>query len=211
MPPIPKPESSTKRAIAAALEEGHDNWESVGISAGDVGIECDRQLWLIFRRTSEQEEITWRKRRIFERGNIEEHRLLDLLRLIGCEVTHQQERVRDCGGHLRGKIDGQTIGLPEAPKTEHVVECKSSKAEKFKMLAKDGVQKAMPLHYATFQFYMHKRGLSRVLYMCTNKDDEDLHLERVNYDAEFALRLVARINRIIDSPTPPESTVQEAG
>src|SRR5687767_9565184 len=101
MAPLPKIKPSVLKAIQTALENGHDDWESIGVPAGEIGTECDRAVWLAFRRTSKPEVIDWRKRRIFERGNIEEDRLLDLLRLIGCEVTHQQERVRAVGGHLR--------------------------------------------------------------------------------------------------------------
>lgn len=202
MAPLPRPVPSTLRRIQEALVADRDDWESVGISAGDIGMECDRALWLTFRRASVPEVIDWRKRRVFERGQIEEERLLDLLRLIGLEVSGQQDRVRAAGGHLRGKIDGLTIGLPEAPKTEHVVECKSAKADSFAKI-KDGVKKGNPLHYATVQFYMHGKGLSRALYMATNKDNEDLHIERVEYDAAFALRAVARVERVINAPEPP--------
>lgn len=203
MAPLPRPTPSTLRAIQAAIEDREADWESIGVPAGDIGVECDRAIWLAFRRASVPEAINWQKRRIFERGEIEEERLLDLLRLIGCEVSDQQARVRGAGGHLRGKIDGQAVGLPEAPVKMHVVECKSSKAEKFRKLVKDGVQVAMPLHYATMQFYMHKRGLDRCLYMCTNKDDEDIHLERVRLDVEAAIRAEARIERIIAMDEPP--------
>lgn len=202
MTPLPKPQLATLTQIQAALEDQED-WESMGVPAGDIGVECDRAIWLAFRRASVPETIDWRKRRIFERGNIEEDRLLDLLRMIGCEVTDQQGKVRGAGGFLRGKIDGQVTGLPDAPKTEHVVECKSAKASSFAKLVKHKVQKAMPLHYATMQFYMLKRGLSRVLYMCSCKDDEDLHLERVELDVEFAMRAEARIARIVDMDEPP--------
>jgi hypothetical protein len=204
MAPIPKPTPSTSRAIHAALEAGHEDWESVGVPAGDIGVECDRAIWLAFRRCSKQEDIDWRKRRIFERGNIEEDRLLDLLRLIGCEVWGQQDKVRACGGHLRGKIDGRVLGLREAPKTEHVVECKSMKDEIYKKLKKEGcVRLGKPDHYATFQFYMYGLGLTRVAYIASNKNDEDFHFERVEYDADFAIRQVARIESIIKSPEPP--------
>ena len=203
MAPLPKLIPSTLRAIQEAIEDREDDWESVGEPSGEIGVECDRALWLAFRRASVPEKIDWRKRRIFERGNIEEERLLDLLRLIGCEVSEQQARVRGAGGHLRGKIDGQATGLPEAPVKMHVVECKSSKADKFRKLVKEGVEVAMPLHYATMQFYMHKRGLDRCLYMCTNKDDEDIHIERVRLDVAAAIRAEARIERIISMPTPP--------
>ena len=203
MAPIPKPLPSTARAIHNALEADREEWESIGVPAGDIGLECDRQIWLAFRRSSKLEQIDWRKRRIFERGEIEEERLLDLLRLIGCEVSNQQERVRAAGGHLRGKIDGQAIGLPEAPKTMHVVECKSAKASVFAEVEKNGVKEGKPEHYATFQFYMHCRGIDRVLYMMSNKDTEALHIERLDYDAEYAMRAVARIERIIQMPEPP--------
>lgn len=203
MAPIPRPTPSTLRAIQRALEDAEEQWESVGVAAGDIGVECDRAIWLAFRRCSVPETIDWRKRRIFERGEIEEERLLDLLRLIGCEVTNQQERVRGAGGHLRGKIDGEALGLPEAPKTWHVVECKSSKDSDFQKLKKEGVKKAKPLHYATFQFYMAKRGLDRVLYMCTGKDNEDIHIERLELDTAYAIRLEARIEHIIQQTEPP--------
>lgn len=203
MVPIPRPTPSTLRAIHEAITKGYDDWESVGVPAGEIGVECDRAIWLAFRRASQQEEITWQKRRIFERGNIEEERLLDLLRLVDCEVWGEQDRVRAAGGHLRGKIDGRVRGLLEAPAKEHIVECKSAKQEVFRKVAKEGVQKGKPEHYATFQFYMHGLGVDRVFYMMTNKNDEDLHVERVPYDAEFAIRAVARIERIINLPEPP--------
>lgn len=203
MTPIPPQQLATLTAIQVALEAGHDDWESIGVPAGEIGVECDRAIWLAFRRASIPEHIDWRKRRIFERGNIEEERLLDLLAMIGCEVTDQQAKVRGAGGHLRGKIDAQAIGLPDAPKTEHVVECKSAKASSFAGLVKHKVKEAMPLHYATLQFYMFKRGLTRCLYMCSNKDTEDLHLERVDLDVEFAMRAEARIERIIAMEEPP--------
>lgn len=203
MPPIPKPTPSTLRAIQQAIVADHEDWESVGVSAGEIGTECDRAIWLSFRRASRPEEITWQKRRIFERGEIEEGRLLDLLRLIGCDVWGQQDKVRAAGGHLRGKIDGRVLGLPEASKTEHIVECKSAKAEVFRKVQKEGVKLGKPEHYATFQFYMFGLGIERVLYMMTNKDNEDLHIERVRYDADFAIRQVARIERIVSAPEPP--------
>jgi hypothetical protein len=203
MAPLPVVIPPTLKAVRRRLESGHDDWESVGVPAGDIGVECDRAIWFAFRRASAKEEINWKTRRIFDRGNIEEVRLLDLLRSIDCTVWGEQDRVRAVGGHLRGKIDGRVLGLLEAPSKEHVVECKSAKDEKFKPVKKSGVKIAMPLHYATFQFYMHGLGIDRVFYMMSNKNDEDLHFERVPYDAAFAIRAVARIERIINSPNPP--------
>ncbi len=44
----------------------------------------------------------------------------------------------------------------------------------------------------------------------SNKNDEDVHFERVHYDAEFAIRLVARVERIINMPETASAVVQKA-
>ena len=64
MTALPQPTSTTLGAIMAAIVADRDDYESVGISAGDIGTECDRELWLKFRRVSKPEDIDWRKRRI---------------------------------------------------------------------------------------------------------------------------------------------------
>jgi hypothetical protein len=200
---IPAPINHTVAAIYQAYVESNDNFESIGIPAGSLGKECERAVWYDFRYVSPAENIEGRKIRIFRRGDIEEERIIDDLRAIGVEVTDQQAKCRDVGGHIRGKIDGQALGIPEAPATIHLLECKSSNTKNFKPLKKNGVQAAKPDHYATMQFYMLQRGLDRALYCCVNKDDEDYHIERVRFDVEFALRLVARAKGIIESDEPP--------
>ncbi len=77
------------------------------------------------------------------------------------------------------------------------------KDEIFQKVKKNGVRLGKPDHYATMQFYMHGLGLTRAGYIMSNKNDEDVHFERVHYDAEFAIRLVARVERIINMPEPP--------
>lgn len=203
MAPIPRPVSHTAEAIYAAYVEDNNSFESIGIPAGSIGNPCQRAIWYDFRYASGPEEITGRKIRIFRRGDIEETRIVEDLERIGVEVSERQTRVRAVGGHIRGKIDGQAFGVIEAPKTMHLLECKSSNAKGFVKLVKDGVQKAKPDHYATMQFYMLQRGLDRALYCCVNKDDETYHIERVKLDTEYAIRLVARAERIIKSDEPP--------
>jgi hypothetical protein len=56
---------------------------------------------------------------------------------------------------------------------------------------------------------MHAFGLSRCLYLVSCKDDDTLYAERIEYDPEFCLRLLARLERIINSPEPP-SRINEA-
>lgn len=200
IPPV-RPHTST--AIYKQKEGSRDAWESIGIPAGSIGNPCERAIWYDFRYASSPENIDGRKVRIFERGDIEETRIIEDLESVGVEVTERQARVRAVGGHVRGKIDGQAVGLLEDPETVHLLECKSSKDSLFKILIKKKVKEAKPEHYATMQFYMRERGLTKAFYVCNNKNDETYYTELVEYDEAFTDELIARAKRVITTEEPP--------
>lgn len=203
MPPIPKPTSSTVAAIYRAYEATNEHYDSLGISVGVAATECDRSLWYIFRWCSKPEEVTGQKISIFRTGDMWESRLVADLEAIGCEVTGQQDRIRLVSGHVRGKADGRAIGVPEAPCTEHLCEFKSSNSKNFKLIVKDKCKKAKPLHYAQCQLGMHAFGLTRALYLVVDKDTDERYAERIEYDVEYCVRLLTRLERIINSDEPP--------
>ncbi len=203
MAPLPKAESSTVRAIYAAYEAAANSWDSLGISVGEANAPCDRQLWYSFRWATPLAKHHGRQLRLFETGNIEEDRLVADLERIGVDVYGQQDRIRLVGSHVRGKCDGKAMGIVEAPKTEHLLEFKSSNAKGMKLIIKDGCEKAKPLHYGQCQLGMHAFGLTRCLYLVSCKDDDTLYAERLVYDPEFCMRLLARLERVINSPEPP--------
>lgn len=203
MAPIPRPQASTVRAIYEAYEAAAESWDSLGISVGEANAPCDRQLWYSFRWASPLEKHHGRQLRLFATGNLEEDRLVDDLQRIGVDVYGQQDRIRLVGSHVRGKCDGKAMGIPEAPKTEHLLEFKSSNAKGMKEIIRKGCKEAKPLHYGQCQLGMHAFGLTRCLYLVSCKDDDALYAERIEYDAEFTLRLLARLERIINSPVPP--------
>lgn len=200
---LPSPSSSTVRAIYEAYADSNESWDSLGISVGELGCGCERSLYYSLRWATPLERVEGRFVRIFRRGDIEEERLVDDLEKIGVEVFGQQDRIRLVFGHVRGKIDGRLRGVPEAPKTEHLFEAKSSNDENFKILVRDKCKKAQPKHYVQCQIGMHAFGLSRALYMVTNKNDESIYSERINYDAEFCLRTLAMAERVINADSPP--------
>lgn len=204
MPVIPTPQSSTVRAIYKAYEDSNESWDSLGISVGELGTECDRALFYSFRWATPVESHEGRVVRIFRRGDIEEDRLVVDLEQIGVEVFGLQDRIRLVSGHVRGKIDGRLLGVPEAPKTEHLFEAKSSNDANFKVLVRDKCKKAQPKHYVQCQIGMHCFGLTRALYVVTNKNDEHIYAERIEYDIDFCLRLLARAQRIIGMDAPPK-------
>jgi hypothetical protein len=209
MAPIPRPQASTVRAIYQAYEDRAESWEGRTISVSTLAHECQRKLFYDFRWVSPQEKINGRTHRIFETGNIEEERWIENLRMIGCEVwdrddtTGRQITVTACGGHVKGKLDSEILGLPEAPKTIHVGEIKSHNAKSFKLLLKDGVRIAKPEHFGQIQTYMHLRGRERGIYLAVCKDTDELYAERLHLDSVYVLRLLANAQRIIDASEPP--------
>jgi hypothetical protein len=205
MPPLPATTtiSPTVLAIYRAYEAAATDWDSWGISVGEIGLECDRALWLAMRWVSEREKIDGRKRAIFGTGNRWEEQIVEDLEAVGCEVTGQQDRMRFAHGHLRGKRDGAVTGLLEAPVTEHLLEVKSHKEDKFKEVVKKGVKEAQPTHYGQLQLGCHAFGLTRWAYVIVNKNTDERHIERGEYDSEYCLRQVARAERIAFAPGPP--------
>lgn len=211
-------ESHTLGAIYKAYEAEHQHYDSIGLAIGSMGEECERRLWLGFRWAHEPEALDGKKIRLFDTGNREEVRLLDDLIRAGIKVTQGEDggqiKVRALGGHLRGKLDGEATGVPEAPKVEHVVECKTANDKTFKQIAagvtsrKDGsvskgVKEQKPSHYAQVQIYMHLRGKRRCLYLLVSKNTDEIYVERIEYDAAHALALMAKAERVISASRAP--------
>lgn len=209
MAPLPQPINHTVDAIYKAYAETRNNgYEGLGISISNLGDECERALWYAFRWAAEQEVITGLKAITFETGEIEEQRLLDALRMIGAEVVDVDERgkqfrVTAGNGHIRGKTDGKVLGLPEAPATWHVVECKSMGDKYFKEVVKKKVRDGYFAHYVQLLIYCYLTGHDRGLYICRNKNTGEVYAERIVVDVEEAARIIARAERIIHNPEPP--------
>lgn len=208
MAPIPKPQASTVSAIYEAYEAANEQRDGKTIPAGQLADECSRKLFYEYRWTTPHEAIDGRTLRIFETGNLEESRWIDNLRMIGCDVVDRQEngrqiRVELCGGHVGGYLDSEILGLPEAPKTWHVGEIKSHNLKNFTALKKEGVKVSKPLHFGQMQVYMHARGRDRAIYLAVCKDNDELYAERIHYDPEYSLRLMAKAERIIHANEPP--------
>jgi hypothetical protein len=150
-------ESLTVAAIYEAYVDSHDEIERTYLGASIIGDECERKLWYGFRWTTPPEQFDGRMLRLFQTGHREEARMIDDLRRSGVEVwetdpeTGRQWGVEEVGGHFRGHLDGVALGVKEAPRTAHLLECKTHNAKSFAKLRAEGVRKSKPLHYAQMQ------------------------------------------------------------
>lgn len=169
------------------------------LRASEIGEECNRKLWL---KTNGYLEPMPEPRilRIFDRGHKEEPRVVEWLKGIGCEIWDQQKTVI-YEDFFTGHIDGLVKGVPEAPDKAHLLEVKTTNDKGFKKLKKSGINFR---HRVQIQVYMYLLGVDRCLYISVNKNDDDLYIERVNLDKEFASAQLTRAERIVELGTPPE-------
>ena len=188
MTTIPQP--PTIQELIDAHHESKQKRERFHLGCSEVGHHCERYIWLNFRWALPLRH-SGRMLRLFRRGHREEETVIADLEAIGCTVTRQQECV-DYGGHLRGHIDGVVTGVPQAPKTPHLLEIKTSNLKSFKLLESEGVEVAKPQHFAQMQLYMRALQLTRALYVSVCKDNDAMHIERVKRDASAAARYIER-------------------
>jgi hypothetical protein len=206
---LPQTASPTIAAIEAAVEAAEPRDFDAVIRASSIGHPCERHLFYRFRWAHLPEQFDGRKLRLFHTGHAEEARMIAWLRMAGVEVqavdpeTEQQWEVVACDGHLKGHLDGVATGIMEAPKTPHLLECKTHNQKSFDQLKRHGVAVAKPDHVAQMQIYMHLAGLARAFYLAKHKDSDELYAERIHYDMAAALALVAKAERIKAADTAP--------
>jgi len=210
-----KTESATVTAIYDMWKKRGDSETQRGyLGASIIGHDCDRYLWYSFRQCVPR-KLDGRMYRLFNAGHCAEPRFVADLKAIGCEVHEvgedgQQIGVEAIDGHFRGHLDGVALGIPEAPKTWHVLEFKTHGDDSFKKLVADGVKKSKPMHYAQMMVYMGLTKLTRSLYLAVNKDTEELYSERIEFNAAEFKGIMARAERIIRSTSPCERVSDRA-
>lgn len=173
------------------------------LGMSSIGDPCSRKLWYDFHFATDKKEHSEKTKRIFNTGHIAEAFIIKDLEKIGCKVTNAQAECVGVSDHFKGHIDGEIIGVIEAPKTIHLLEIKTHNDKSFKDVAKKGVKASKPIHYAQVVIYMKKRKLSRALYMAYNKNTSEYYPERIYADNSHAKELEIKASDIILSEEPP--------
>jgi len=187
------------------------------LGASKIGDECKRALWYGFRWAA-QGKKDGRQMRLFNRGHLEEKRHSEWLRGLGFTVwthdesqtkpdgTHPQLRIKNkCSGHLGGSLDG-IVAFPSAYGIAGfaILESKTSgTGAGFNSLEAKGLAKAKPAHYIQNSIYGADYDIQHVLYICANKNDDDLYIEVAKLDFNLAEQMEVKAHSIIFSQEPP--------
>jgi CRISPR/Cas system-associated exonuclease Cas4 (RecB family) len=208
--PQPPKDSPTVQAIYAAYE-GKRSPLRPYLGVSQIGQACLRRIWYSFRWCG-GEDHGGRMLRLFETGQLEEKRIIDNLRAIGCEMyeidesTGRQWEFTAVSGHVRGHVDAIGRGVPEAPKAWHVFEFKTHNLKSFTDLQSKGLKLSKPEHYAQLIVYMLLAKIERGMYVAVEKDTDRLYTERLRWEEvkDDAARYLVNAAAIVASKTPPE-------
>jgi len=201
--------------IKANIENGIEEWSinkypleqrnHLGIS--EIGDVCARRLWYKFRWADIQ-YFDGRMRRLFARGHREEEKYIGYLEGIGCTVYRfdqngKQFRVSGVMGHYGGSCDGVII-TPWYAGFPFIGEFKTHNTKSFTNYVKEGVKKAKPQHWAQMCGYGEKNNITHAIYFPENKNDDDIKVEVLELDFNYARQMEKKAEEIITSPNPPE-------
>lgn len=192
----------------------YDGGHRTHLGASLIGHECARHSWYVFR-WARREKFSGRMSRLFNRGHREEERFIEWLRGIGFQVwdldpAGNQFRIAAVHGHFGGSLDG----VNKAPMRYRIDEpmlCEfktSGTGAGFTKLKEKGVAVAKPRHFAQMSSYGKFYGFRYALYICINKNDDDIYVEIVKLDWNLGEQLVRKAEEIILSKTPPTKLAQ---
>lgn len=178
------------------------------LGASVIGDNCSRRLWYSFR-WCKLEQFEGRMRRLFDRGQQEEAKFIELLRSIGFIIwevdpdTGKQFRIYGVENHFGGSGDSKAI-MPWFPDMPILLEFKTHNTKSFCHLVANTLKLSKPQHYNQMCAYGKGYGFKYGLYCAINKNDDDLYFELVELDWNLAIQNENKAKDIITSNIPPQ-------
>lgn len=179
------------------------------LGASLIGGKCGRAIWYGWRWHT-QKQFSGQLLRLFNRGHLEEGRVIALMLTAGIQVFQQDEngkqyRISDGAGHYGGSGDGVALGVPDLPEGVYaLLEFKTHNQKSFDKMKAEGVREAKFEHYCQMNQYMGKMGLVYALYVAVCKNTDEIYAEVVPFDANNFNQLLERArNTVIMKQVPP--------
>lgn len=173
------------------------------IGASLIGSECLRQIWYDFKGAP-SEPIDAKLQRTFDVGKKLEDLVLDWLEDAGLPIV-RPNKVNNYLGFVSSDLSyfkGHADALLLKPRA--VIEIKTAKDSRFRLLKKQGLLVWSPLYYAQIQSYMGMSRIDKAFIVVFNKDTSELYDELIEFDPVFYddLKLKAEMVDLADEPPP---------
>lgn len=167
-----------------------------------LGSNCARKVWYSFRWVHFR-HTSGRMQRLFSRGDQEEVVLKKEFDRLGIEIIDDQYEVIGFEEHVKGHIDGKII---ETPWFDEPVLCefKTYNDKRFNTLCKLGVEKADFVYYAQAQSYMGHMKLNKTLFIATNKNNDQRHVEIIEFNQDIFDMLEEKSEGLVTTDFPPD-------
>lgn len=197
------------RRIMPLMDDAYNEEENdfrAHLGASVIGNKCERAVWYNFRWVT----LTRRKGqllRLFNRGHLEEARMIAALLMIGCNVhirdtNGNQFRIPGYGGHYGGSLDGVVEGCPDIPNYPILGEFKTHNEKSFTKLVDEGLLRSKWAHFVQMQQYMGEMVLQFGLYLAVNKNTDELYGELIAFDPNNYRQFKQRAVTVIHAKTP---------
>lgn len=186
------------------------------LGASILGKDCARAIYYDFRWFT-RPEFDGRIIRLFNRGHIEEGRIIAALLMIGVQVYQQDEegnqfRISFAGGHAGGSGDGIGVGIPDLMEgARALLEFKTHNDKSFMTLKANGVKDAKYEHFVQSNLYMRGMELPVTLYIGVNKNTDEWYAELIGLDVETADKFLHRGEKIVFATEPPAKINESPG
>lgn len=186
------------------------------LGASILGNECARAIYYSWRWFSSRKH-EGRIIRLFNRGHMEEARMIACLLTIGVDIYQQdangkQYSISHAGGHIGGSGDGVGYNIPDVEFGQFaLLEFKTHGEKSFTSLTNSGVRESKYEHYVQVQTYMRKMGLAQALYLAVNKNTDELYGEIILLNPEFADQALDKGQMIVSLSQPPKKINESAG
>lgn len=202
--------------IDAHAQVLYDDGPRRHLGASLIGQRCHRHLWYTFR-WAKHKKFDGRLLRLFNRGHVEEPRVVEWLRGIGATVWTEdangaQFKISGVGGHFGGSCDGVVSLPPRYSYSKPILwENKTNgTGAAFNNLLRDGLLLTKPIHYDQMCVYGFKLNLDHGLYTNTCKNDDNMHVEIVKLDHRRGAELEHKAEAIIMMQTAPARISEHA-
>lgn|SRR5574344_154209 len=194
-----------------AYEMGGNKRTHLGASV--IGDECLRKIWLKFRKFK-QEKFDGSKIRLFNRGHLEEGRIIANLECANIHVDyidHEREDRQYGGliGWFGSSIDGLTRDTKEYPKELIILEFKTMSDKRFNDFVNYGIKEKFTSYYKQAIVNIenmnrqYNYNIDKVLLLAVNKNNDKLFGEYIKADKKEAERLIDLANTLATSEEIP--------